>query len=335
MSKKSTNEYAKLCLIGLREIKKKDPFDYKTFYPAGEGTIVQKEAEGLIDDISLFPDLVSLLKSTPNRKVYWWIRLILYRLLRNTKSSEIGEFIIDLIKAENDGWRIECLLGALDDNGGYTYRIAELSYLLNHKRPRIRLNTLRAIGHSTSCTLEKPLAQVLETSKDQYELYYAALAMREVGSKRSLDVLKPLLYHKKQDLQIVSLSAMGNILKETGSALYIELLEDAKWPEKWAAVASIHKYCGDEAVSVIIKRIKKLLRRKRSGRTASITHDNGIVKTELILAIEYIDRYRSTRHEVLKAYEYVQKRWEYVLGIERTFLSENIDAFFQFKGAES
>lgn len=344
MKDANTNDYVRICLKGLGSIKKQELFDWKTHCPGGEGDLIKEEAVGKIDDVTLLPELIGLLKSTQNRSVHHWVVFILYRLFRNTRSSEVANSIIEHIKEQTDAWKINSLVGAIADNalvGNFAdstcpiERLGELVCLLNDSRRDVRHNTLRAFADSSSTIPEDPLIYVLETSKDQWELLYATRALRKVGTIKSLEVLKRLLYHKKQDIKLTSLAAIANILKEEGSDFYIQFLEDSKYREKWAIICWIHEYCGDEAVPVVVKRIKTILKTKRSNRSIFIRQEDRRLKSELILAIEYIDRHKTVRREVFDAYDYIIKRWEYVLEEERAFLTESIDAFYPFKKDES
>jgi len=320
---KTTNELALFCLEGLSEINMRDSFDYKTFYPNGEGIIVQKESQGKIDDISLFSKIASLLESTHNKKIHWWVKLILYRLLRNTKSQEIGEYIIDSIEKETETWKIKHYTDILSDNGGYSEKITNLLYLLKHDNKDIKLNTIEALRHCRSAAIEEPLIEILNTSKKYYELLFTLWSIRNVTTKKSLPILKKLLYHKKQDIKFCSLVAIANALKEKGCDFYLELFKDKNYRDKGAVTHWIREYCSEKGVSTICDRIKTILRRKR-GHIRYYRMEDGPEKTELVFNIQYLCKYYSEHPDIEKIFKLVEKRWENVFKVEKEDIKQAI-----------
>jgi hypothetical protein len=321
---KTINELALFCLEGLSEIEKRDSFDYQTFYPNGEGILVQKESQGKIDDISLFPKIASLLGSTQNKEVHWWLKLILYRLLRNTKNREIGEYVIGLIEKETEFWKIKHYTDVLADNGGYSEKITNLLYLLEQANKDIRLNTIRALEDCKSASKENPLINILRTSKDYYELLYALWSIRNVATRNSLPILKKLLYHKKQDIKLCSLGAISNALKEEGCDFYIELFNDKNYRDKGAVASCIREYCNEKGVSTICGRIKTILSRKR-GNIQYFRMEDGTEKTELVFNVQYLREYYSDYPNIENIFKLVKKKWEKIFEVEKEDIRQAIE----------
>jgi hypothetical protein len=321
----TTNEIAAFCLEGLNEIKKSDSFEYKSFYPNGEGIVVQKESQGLIDDIALFAKITPILEATENKEVYSWAKLILYRLLRNTKSSEIEEYIIGKVKVEKELWKLKGLTDILSYVGGYAKNTADLAYLLDHPNKGIRMNVIQALGFSQSPSVEEPLLSVLSSSNDYDELLFSLWSIQGVVTKKSLEALNELLHHKKQGIKIASLAAIAKVLQEDGSDFYLNLLYDKNFREKDAAAAFIRKYCKAEGVTAICDRVKRMLSRKR-GRPVVSRREDRTESTEFVQNIEFLSRYYSEFPLIEETYKVVEKKWDNIHDSEKEVIQNAIDS---------
>lgn len=322
---KTTNELAAFCLERLNEIKKSDSFNFESFYPNGEGVTVQQESQGKIDDMTLFSKIIPILETTKNKEVYWWAKLILYRLLRNTKSSQIGEYIIETVKAEKELWKIKHLTSTLEDTGGYTEDIVDLIYLLEHPSRDVRLNVIQALKFSNSPSIEEPLLSILSSSNNYYEVFFSLWSIQGVVTNKSLEILKPLLYHKKQDIKTLSLSAIANILQEEGSDFYLKLLNDKNYREKDTVAFYICRYCKADGVPAICDRVKTIVSRKR-GRPIVSRREDGTESTDFVQNIEFLSRYYSEFPIVEKAYKVVEKKWDNIHESEREDIRNAIDS---------
>ena len=322
---KTTNELAVFCLEGLNEIQKSDSFDFRNFYPNGEGVAVQEESQGRIDDLALFPEIVSILETTKNKKVYWWVKLILYRLLRNTKNSKIGEYLIEAIKAEKELWKIKYLTGTLSDTGGYTENIADLTYLLEHPSKDVRLNVIQALKFSSSPAIEEPLLSVLDSSNNYYEVLFSLWSIQGVVTNKSLETLNRLLYHKKQDIKISSLSAIASVLQEEGSDFYLNLLNDRNYREKDTVAIYICRYCRAAGVPAICDRVKSILSGKR-GRPTVSRREDGTESTYLVRNIEFLSKYYSEFSIIEKVYKVIEMKWDNIHDSERVDIRNAIDS---------
>ena len=322
---KTTNELAAFCLEGLNDIKKPDSFDFQSFYPNGEGVAVQEESQGRIDDLALFPEIVSVLETTKNKRVYWWVKLILYRLLRNTKNSKIGEYIIEAVKAEKELWKIKYLTGTLSNTGGYTEKITDLAYLLDHPSKDVRLNVIQALQFSNSPSIEEPLLSILDSSNNYYEVLFSLWSIQGVVTNKSLEILNRLLYHKKQDIKISSLSAIANVLQEGGSDFYLNLLNDKNYREKDTVAFYICRYCKVAGVPAICDRVKSILSRKR-GRPIVSRREDGTESTDLVQNIEFLSKYYSEFPIIEKAYKVIEKKWDNIHDSEREDIRNAIDS---------
>lgn len=304
------NELIRHSLKGLDLLKPTDTFEQPK-YLVNNNLLTQKHPVDLVDDKDLISCIDQVIDSIKNRDAHHWCCLILNRLLKNTKFSEIGEYLVDKIKKEKEIWKIKNLTSALAVTGGYTERVSELVYLLEHKNRDIRHNTITILKFSRSPVIEEPIISILTKSKNAHEILFCLWTLQGVVTSKSLDILRELLYHKKQDIKISSLSAIAKVMQEEGCDFYLSLLNDNNYREKDIVTIYIRAYCGYNGVPAICDRIKSTLSRKR-GRPLIFRRSDNSEATELILNVEFIGGYYSQFKAIEETYKIVERKWDKV-----------------------
>jgi len=96
------------------------------------------------------------------------------------------------------------------------------------------------------------------------EVYWAVLALRRYGTKKSIPVLKKLLYFPKQDVKACSILTIAQIAKETETEFYAEALSDPKYSEKGYALWAIFAVADNRAERAVTAYLKKNLSKKKT-----------------------------------------------------------------------
>ena len=316
------NEIIRSSLDGLENLKQADVFE-KPKYIKNNTLLPQKQPVDLINDKDLMLPIENLIDSIKNKDAYHWCCLIINRLLQNTQNPEIGEFLVDKIKTENEIWKLKNLTSSLSATGGYTDRISELIYLLEHSNKDIRNNIIGVLKFSNSPLIEDPIISILSKSKDSYEILFSLWALQSVVSDKSLDVLHKLLYHKKQDIKISSLSAIAKTMKVDGCGLFLDLLNDKNYRDKDIVTVHIRTHCGSNGVPAICDRIKKTLSSKR-GQPSIFRRIDRTETTELALNVEYLSVYYSQFESIEKIYKLIEKKWDKIHELEKDDIKDAI-----------
>jgi hypothetical protein len=130
------------------------------------------------------------------------------------------------------------------------------------------------------------------------------------------------MYYKEYDVKCSALAVIGELLKEKGADFYVASLEDPKYRAKLTAVSLISLFCDERGVGAMSKRVKQLVskRRQLAAHTMSIS--------ELVIALEYLNRYQEKCPQVIKTFEHVLKNWVNVAPNEREPIVANV-AFFK------
>ena len=136
--------------------------------------------------------------------------------------------------------------------------------------------------------------------------------------------MNSLLYHKKQDIKISSLSAIANVLQEDGSNFYLNLLNNKNYREKDVVTIYIRRYCKSDGVPTICDRIKKILSRKR-GRLVVFRREDRTESTELVQNIEFLSKYYPKFPVIEETYKFIEKKWDHIHDSEKKDIRDVID----------
>ncbi|MBL4911190.1 MAG: hypothetical protein JKX78_14400 [Alteromonadaceae bacterium] len=315
------NDLIKNCLDGLKNIKINDDFE-EPKYLQGDKVLPREQPIDLVDSKELFYIAIKRLDDINNKRAYWWCCLVLNRLLRNLEDPEIGEYLIDKIKSENEPWKIINLTSPLSIAGGYTERVVELLYLLEHKNSDIRGNVVEILKFTNSPKIEDPLLNLIAKSNNAYEILFSLLSLYNVATEKSLEQLYKLLYHKKQEIKVLSLSTISRIRKKDGHQFYLNLLADKNYRNNDVVINIIREYSGSAGVSAVCDRVSKMLRRKR-GRTSAWKED-GVEGTELVHNVVFLGKYYSQFSIIEKTYKNIEKKWDNVQNHESDAILKTI-----------
>lgn len=190
--------------------------------------------------------------------------------------------------------------------------------ILNSDKKSLRSDAIQVLGRSKSKGAEGALIDILESSKNSDELWWAAIGLQNSGTEDAIPSLMKHLFAKKQDLQVACLGAISTIGKEKYGDLYVEALDDARYRSKWAAICAINQHCDARAIGSVIKRVKSILSRKRSV-PEYIESD----KSELTEALSYLKRFQEEHTEIDQLFQLVCKKWASLWDHEKDYLTRH------------
>jgi hypothetical protein len=195
--------------------------------------------------------------------------------------------------------------------------------MLPQEKGPLKAVIIQALGKSSSQAAESALLEVLESSNKYFEIYWSIVGLKKCGTSRSVPTLKQFIYYPKTDIKISSLGVIACIAGSDEAQLYVDLLNDKKYPEKGMTVIHIHKYCDDRAVDSVTIRLKALLSRKRGRVETSKEH------SEITRILDYLNRHIDKYPSIVKSFENVKKKWDVLYDNEKKFLCDNI-AYFKY-----
>ncbi|MBC9913026.1 HEAT repeat domain-containing protein [Chitinophaga varians] len=255
-----------------------------------------REAEKL-DNTAYIPQLVTFINAEKDAKRRKSAYFTLAHIGKNTNNRQAMEFLISRITKEKDKYMLSSMLeqiGDLEKPAGTD--LTPLIEAVKSSAWQIRQSAIKALSRSAEKTAEAALLEVISTSKNEYDLIYANMALSTSGSPASLPFLIKLLEHKKQD---VSGTALGAILKLGDASnldLFREQLEQGK--NKFTALHGVIKYGDEKVVPDLIRRVKQLIAKQRA--IEAISTDG---KTEIIVALEFLVQHVAGNPEIKKLYE--------------------------------
>lgn len=144
---------------------------------------------------------------------------------------------------------------------------------------------------------EDVLIKTIKNSKVKNEIFFSILALRNIGTDKSIPILKKSCFYKNQDSQSNSILTINQIAKETETEFYGNCLLDARYKQKgyalWALVANSNGNAIEQVTEFLQKQLKK-------------QDDNmGYISTSIC----YLNRYKDYEPEINKIFEKVKKRF--------------------------
>lgn len=247
-----------------------------------------REAEKL-ENVDYVPQLIKYIdkeKKKENRREAYFI---LGHLTKNTNDKEGVQFLIDQIDKEKDKYIISSLLDRisyLEKPSGTN--IDPILNAVKSDKWLIRHSAIPALKRTESKNAEIALIEVLKSSTDFHDLSYANSTLSNIGTNDSIPHLQGLLSHKKQDVACSALYAIIKIGGKDYIDLYREYLSTGKL--KSYAISGVVEYGNESDISLIEKRIKELVSKKR--KTEFLIEKN---KTEVIIGLEFLNRFDSNK----------------------------------------
>ena len=125
---------------------------------------------------------------------------------------------------------------------------------------------------------EETMIDILKNQPNKYCLYWAILALRKIGTEKSIEHLKNVVHYKNMDVQGTSVLTIAKLANGQENEFLGKLLLDKEFKQKWYAMVAIFFKVNEKPLPYIleygtktIKNCKKLpdvgglIRRSRYG----------------------------------------------------------------------
>lgn len=138
---------------------------------------------------------------------------------------------------------------------------------------------------------EDALIHVLNTSDRRYDVYWATLALREIGTLKCIEPLKKLIFHSMQDVKCTSILTIAMIAGSDETPFYASALLDPKYKEKGYALWALLE-CGNSlGVAAVIAHLNKVLMR----------HKKKDIHDDELPSVVFLSRFASSNPEAKQA----------------------------------
>lgn len=166
-----------------------------------------REAE-LITGLNFLDEINNLLDDNPDSETRRMCYRILGFLAKNTRESNVITILIKYISEEKNACCLyELLMAICDGQLNYKFGTESIVYWSDDINELLRNAAIRALGYSMEKEkAENALLSLLESPYDDFGIRYAAQSLRQVGSYKSLPVLKALLNETSNDEVLESLN---------------------------------------------------------------------------------------------------------------------------------
>jgi len=118
--------------------------------------------------------------------------------------------------------------------------------------------------------------RVIEQPRNQMEVYWAVIALRDCGTEKSIPILKNLLYFPKQDVKACSILTIAQISGAVETQLYADALLDSKYRENGYALWAIWAVADSGAVKAVYFYINKNISNIRRDKLQIGTYGMGV-----------------------------------------------------------
>lgn len=250
---------------------------------------------------------IIVLEKNKNRKSEAYS--ILTNIAKRTNDSEIVDFLLNQLQTEKGKSFIGLkLMGFYWTDVRLMNNVNIVLDFAKEKNSLIKHSAIQLLSlfDSDRNKIEKFLLQILEESKDTYDIYYAHITLQTIGTKKSVEFLKrSIISSKKSDNLITGIYALGFIDGENQVDFFLELLSSKKDNFVKSTITEfITKHSDERAIDTMIDRIKQILSRKR---TRNIHYGNE-QKPEIIYILHYLNKYENIDLKIMKLKKWIVDR---------------------------
>lgn len=174
--------------------------------------------------------------------------------------------------------------------------------------------------HKVDPTNEDALISVIDERKDKYSIYYAILALRDVGTHKSIPALKGIYDYPMQDIKDCSLLTISHIAGVSETDYYISIY-NRKGTKKGYAIWAIADSGDERAFELISRYLQKEYKNLIAGKCKNDNFIDGLQyllrfilynsKAEVLIQMylnagEFIpSAYRNSFNKIVDAYKQI------------------------------
>lgn len=157
--------------------------------------------------------------------------------------------------------------------------------------------------------------EVLERPRNKYDVYWAAIALRKVGTVKSVNPLRALLTFPMQDVKCVSILTIAHIMREQSTPISCLALPDPSYPEKTYAMWAINDAADARAVPAVLEYFSKNKSKLKGGKLTNSTFVDGV---------QFLAKHAGTHSEADAFLQSIPGFWHNLLDDERTELAKRL-----------
>ena len=166
---------------------------------------------------------------------------------------------------------------------------------------------------------EETMIDILIKQPDRFSIYYAILALRKIGTIKSIQYLKNIICYKNMDIQGTSVLTIAKLANGMENEFLGKLLLNKEFKQKWYALAAIFYKINDKALPYILEyAINKIKNGKNMPETGG-------------LVLLYLAKYAPENEQSKKIFEKINKEYEYLELVVQKTLKEECPNIFGIK----
>jgi hypothetical protein len=163
---------------------------------------------------------------------------------------------------------------------------------------------------------EDALIAVLEDGTDRNAVYWATIALRDVGTPRAVPALQNLLHYPMQDVKDCSLLTIAHLAGPAATEFYVHALRD-KRTRKLYPMWAIRVAADERAVEPVLEYVDRALKRLERSTPA----DPGDAYLD---GLEYLSRFHETEPRIETVFARVRRVWSRLTAGARTRLAASV-----------
>lgn len=161
---------------------------------------------------------------------------------------------------------------------------------------------------------------VLEHPRSKHDVYWAAIALRKVGTDKSIEPLRALLTFPMQDVKCVAMLTIAHIARERATPILSHALLDPLYRERVYAMWAINDAADDRAVPAVLEYFSKNKSKMNKGQLKNGTFVNGV---------EFLSKHAEKHPEAQSFLSSIPTFWNKLLVGERTELQKRLPELAQ------
>jgi hypothetical protein len=154
---------------------------------------------------------------------------------------------------------------------------------------------------------------MLEHPRSKHDVYWAAIALRKVGTRKSVEPLRRLLTFPMKDVKCVAILTIAHIARESATPLLSIALLDPLYPEKAYAMWAIKDAADERAVPAVLEYFSKNKSKLKNGKLTNGSFVDGV---------EFLSRYAENHLEIQIFLDSIPRFWSKLCAGERSELQK-------------
>lgn len=289
-----------------------------------------RETEKLTET-SYIPELIAYIeseKNLANRKEAYYI---LATIVKNTSDETALQYLINRCQVEKNNGVLIRILSRLEKI--HKPKNMDLSpifdLITSHQgefesyfqdNEAVRNEAIFCLRNTENPATEPLILNLIpdfEKNNDDFALWRCLAVLQNIGTQASIPTMERMAGSKKTELAAMALFFLMNKGDETQLPIFEKFIQEGR--NKDVALLGLTKLGNETHISLIIKRIKEVLSRKRSGEILiGDLEDN---RTEITHGLEFLQKYAETHPEIPKLIDFIKtKKWDKLFEEEQEFL---------------